>query len=685
MNLNFQKVNAAGAALSVGLDNYLASQEAGFIPLENAMRLLDASVTNAAQGISDSDFGAALDEASMALSDLGGNANDIKKFRENLGAINTSQKFFAKASEEAKKTLLANVQRGMAGQGTEAGRRKAFADAITNELRGVAPEIKERISAALQDVNLSPDDLEKILAGDTSVLDKILKDLGDKTLEQVKGIQDLIKYDKILVDLTKKRIESENNVIAAQRGVLEAQLEAQEIIAKYGGPALTPQLRSKNAIQQANLQAQSTGVAALRTGSGREINQRSSQIQNRLRKIDDIERKAADGDERSKELRSGESGAQLDAEKQRLLALAKSDYETTKLLIKNKEEELKLIKEKNSLEKSSIDALISGDIEKFFDQQAAVGAQAAVASGSQTLQNAFGAKALGAAAQETRRLQDAGVTELYGQQLGGPGGLTERSFGAALGAMGIQDQRMAQAAAGTTAEETRLEAEIRSLAETLPNLAQTQLQAAQQSLDVANIQMNAARLQLVAAKEQVIARGKAQGGMVYASRGIFVPRGTDTVPAMLTPGEFVVRRQAVQRGNNLQILQAMNRGQSQSSSAASSVVGMARGGVVRYRTDGSDGPEAGGVGFGLNPEIINKFSFSLDQFNKNLSANIDKLNNTTFNIKLDTTNINVNLTGTSFLEQLEKDIRSKLINFIGQELTTYGVGMNGKLQKQYGV
>ena len=34
---------------------------------------------------------------------------------------------------------------------------------------------------------------------------------------------------------------------------------------------------------------------------------------------------------------------------------------------------------------------------------------------------------------------------------------------------------------------------------------------------------------------------------VYKSRGGFIPRGTDTVPAMLTPGEFVVKREAVQK------------------------------------------------------------------------------------------------------------------------------------------
>ena len=51
------------------------------------------------------------------------------------------------------------------------------------------------------------------------------------------------------------------------------------------------------------------------------------------------------------------------------------------------------------------------------------------------------------------------------------------------------------------------------------------------------------------------------GGVVYASKGTLVnyqPKGTDTVPAMLTPGEFVVNRQAAQK--NMGTLQAINSG-----------------------------------------------------------------------------------------------------------------------------
>lgn len=43
------------------------------------------------------------------------------------------------------------------------------------------------------------------------------------------------------------------------------------------------------------------------------------------------------------------------------------------------------------------------------------------------------------------------------------------------------------------------------------------------------------------------AAGLSRGGVVYASNGAMVPRGTDTVPAMLTPGEFVMSRYAVKK------------------------------------------------------------------------------------------------------------------------------------------
>ena len=94
--------------------------------------------------------------------------------------------------------------------------------------------------------------------------------------------------------------------------------------------------------------------------------------------------------------------------------------------------------------------------------------------------------------------------------------------------------------------------------------------------------------------------GKAQGGVIRMADGgqassIFVPRGTDTVPAMLTPGEFVIRKSAVDQVG-VGFLQAINNG------GAGSVRGFSKGGVL-YAQGGSHvmtmrGPEGGGGGLG---------------------------------------------------------------------------------------
>jgi len=57
------------------------------------------------------------------------------------------------------------------------------------------------------------------------------------------------------------------------------------------------------------------------------------------------------------------------------------------------------------------------------------------------------------------------------------------------------------------------------------------------------------------------AQKKARGGLVYRASGgsIFKPKGTDTIPAMLTPGEFVMQKSAVDK-YGVGTMSAMNQG-----------------------------------------------------------------------------------------------------------------------------
>ena len=188
-------------------------------------------------------------------------------------------------------------------------------------------------------------------------------------------------------------------------------------------------------------------------------------------------------------------------------------------------------------------------------------------------------------------------------------------------------------------------------------MAQMQVQSAEMTIQSAQIKFNQG---LAEAAGQFDVAGLARGGMVYASRGMFVPRGTDTVPAMLTPGEFVVNRASVNRGNNLQILRAMNNGSQSAAPATGGAVAMNQGGQVRYYNNGDlvTGAMDGSILEGLNA------------FNTAFAQNIANLQNTRFQIKLDTTNVVVTLNGGSFLNSMKEEVKSELLAEVGNQISS---------------
>lgn len=106
--------------------------------------------------------------------------------------------------------------------------------------------------------------------------------------------------------------------------------------------------------------------------------------------------------------------------------------------------------------------------------------------------------------------------------------------------------------------------------------------------------------------------------------------------------------------------------------------GLSRGGRVNYLANGG---QATGGGFGLNAEVLNNFSSALNNFNTQLAEHIQNLQNIQLSVTLAPTNINVNLTGTSFLETLTSTLKSELMNFVSEELKSHSVGSGGKLTK----
>ena len=84
---------------------------------------------------------------------------------------------------------------------------------------------------------------------------------------------------------------------------------------------------------------------------------------------------------------------------------------------------------------------------------------------------------------------------------------------------------------------------------------------------------------------------------------------------------------------------------------------------------------AGAAAAGMDPQAVAQASMSfaagterlagaLNKFNTDLAANINELRNLKFQVKLDTTNVNINFNGAGFLETLSSNIKSELLDHI---------------------
>ncbi len=113
--------------------------------------------------------------------------------------------------------------------------------------------------------------------------------------------------------------------------------------------------------------------------------------------------------------------------------------------------------------------------------------------------------------------------------------------------------------------------------------------------------------------QQMLNKGRQQRPEGFASGGS--AGGSDVIPAMLTPGEFVMSAGAV-RQHGVGAMRSLNKGR---------VPGFNRGGMVggvAYRHNGSDGAESGGGGISINTESLDT---SFTNFVGTFSKELDKI------------------------------------------------------------
>jgi hypothetical protein len=633
-----------------GLDLGTSSLEGYVEAVKSAQGKIGIDVTSEIESLQSSLVGrarsAGASEDTIAAIESQGNVKlAASQFNRDIGQKIASEQLSISDTAEAKEQIK-NLLEDAIPENADAGTRKKIKAIIDNQVGSIDP--------------VTTIDPAKLLSTISAEVGQLASGFDEST-------EIFAKFNTDLIKLSNERIEAERRYGEALNGAITTQLEAGKLFQEFGGAKLTLDQR-KNAISAQFNNTASAGRLDTRLGSGssQDIRRVSAELLETFNRQQSAEvaATAAGGpsvfkDDPSKDLREETKRSQQE--------LIKGIKERISL----QQEELRIADAKNKAEQDALDKLIGGDIEGFISGQAAAGAGAALRSGSANLSNLFSGSALG---QGFKGLKDQGLDDA---SLRRAGGLTLSRFG-------INDERSAGVLMGSSPEQEALKAEGRDLSSTLGLVAQQSADMERGQIDIKQAQITAENVifnrDLAAVSNQNAAPAApaapplalANGGIVYANRGMFVPRGTDTVPAMLTPGEFVVNRSAVRRGNNLQTLRTMNSG-----AGASSPTHMRSGGQVRYYNNGGTVDNTSSVFSNALPQLSNIFN--------SFSSAVDKLVGSQFTVRLDPTNINVNFNGTSFLESVKEDIKKELLDHVSREITNYKLNSSGDLEKRRSV
>ena len=491
MNLGFQSVEAAAGAIALQAENLERAMDGSTSGLESTIATLQAGVTSAAQGIGDGTWNNAVSQASAALKRLGGKGKEIKKFEENINAINAAQKFYVNATKEAKENLMAEFQRGAGGAGTGPERQEALAEAIVNQIPDdIGPEVKERILDALKGADIGETEMNAILAGDMQALDDVLKDLGETTMSQViPALQKLAQVESQRIKAGEKLLDLEDALIDAKQKAIDVELESKDWIEKFGGAEVTMEDRTSAALDKRNLANEGLGLSKM-TMDPASMAQRQSEVRGAQQNVRDIQMRAGETDDKG-EFTAGAVEAQgemrTDAFKRMerdVSTFAEAELATKRELMKAIESEIKTIQAKEAAEKKAADALLGGSYEKFVEEMAAQGAVAAAATGNSALMGGFSRTDYGRGSKNLESLEKAGVKEYRGMNIQD---LNQRvrTTGLMRGGMDAQSaSEMASKGTKASPEVKALQKQGQGIAESMKGDADINVENAQRAVDV---------------------------------------------------------------------------------------------------------------------------------------------------------------------------------------------------------
>jgi hypothetical protein len=542
-----------------------------------------------------------------------------------LQATTQAQTGLGSSLEKARSTLQASAQGGSPEE-----IKKAIIEAATAGIQDEGQ--RSTIAARLNTIDLNdPAIISQLSLGDVSgVLRKASEKLSEATKEQIETGNLLAKNNQALAAIVMKRIDAEKQAADAANEAVDVGLDMAKIREQFGGAKVTiGQQRQASAQRTANI-LRGTGISG-GAGTPQDLARAGAQIQEELL---GLERKKAGGTftdvDKQRETTLLQAASGVTEQKKRELELAKESAEVTK--------------KKVSMEKSAFEKLLGGDVMGAIEDMMASAAGAALRSGDSGLAGAFGGRANLAA---LKNLEETGASAEQKQA-------AARAAGASFGI----GPRLADAFAGTTAEERAANQSVISATTAIEQGAQENAALAAARAETASKFEQQARDAINRPQRPISFGGTVAEYHAWLATQAEGEPAPSPVPAPLQPDKAATG----------------------AAGAPTGAAGGAGGGVGGGAAAGAPRPTGLGMptaGAGISPEVVNMFSSSVNNF----VAAVDKLQNLKLSVQVDATNVNVNLNGGTFLNTLSTEVRNSVLDTVANEIPKYKVGIDGKLSK----
>ena len=739
-NMNYGLSNVRGGldAANINIRGIANAAQVGASSFQQSFDVLSAATGPGGQNVSETAVNTALADLEGTIGEFGGSDKATEDAISTIKGINFAQREnmdnvtmrvqenLSATPEEMQRIIGDELLRGVTGPAK---------DRMETAIGNVELNNDDRKKLRAGDTSVVSDKIfSELQKGINKDILPILQKRGELEAQLVDVTKRKIAQEKEYIAAQKQAIETQIEAGKLFEEFGGAKLtSSDQLSARVAAANLDLEMAGIGGMESGGIDDMRGALSSIRSGAFQQADQMQFGILGQAKGAVDAEGKPIQGAFRGAEGVEENKQEELKAANQSLVTFTKQRI----ALIK---EELNIAKQKNKAESDALNKLLDGDVEGFLDQQLASVAGSALRLGDAGITANIGAGALGAGFKtlEGQGLSDRQMERAASMSLSGVGitdpraaqvlaGTTAeeealkgegRELASFLGEAAQQQADLEKLDVNTglveieatnvsikqTTDELKRKQEERDaqapLEERLRERGQQNLrtqaqidaekaaeeQLADETTELENgeFAVNSAVINVQKAEvgegggEGGDAQNLARGGVVYANRGMFVPKGTDTVPAMLTPGEFVVNRSAVQRGNNLAVLKAMNGGMGMSSGGA-----MARGGMVKYMQEGGVAYLANGSGSSM-PDI----SVSADKlvsFANQFESSVQKLLNFQLQVKVDPTNVTVNFQGANFLAGLKDSIKNELLEKVRQELGNAKFNEAGELRTDTGM